>query len=424
MHDLTASLGFLLVGATLMLLLMGLGVAVFVPIVDRWSKRFFIAFFTILLLYGGLVLTEGIIGGRPGVGAALEVIYYFDTLLVSVLIPMMMAYLLHCCEESLRRSRLFLLEIALWIGFFIILNMTPFTTWFYYLSPEDQFSLGPLYHLMTAFLFALTLLTLGSVIRGRKKLPGRYYHAFLVGLTPITASILLHFFIPAFTFFGFGLTICALSMFVVILSDQIEQNLRQQQEIAHQRANVMVLQMRPHFIHNTMMCIYSLCNQDPQKARQVTMDFSTYLRKNFTAIASATPIPFSSELEHTRAYLAVVQAQYEDSLFVDYDTPHTWFRVPPLTLQPIVENAVKHGRDPYAGPFRISIRTRKTDSGTEITVTDNGRGFHPSDDGDVHVALNNIRQRLELMCGGRLTITLGDGGGTVVTVTVPDRAAE
>ena len=424
MHELTARLGFLLVGATLMLLLMGLGIAVFVPIVDRWSKRFFIAFFTMLLLYGGLILTEGIIGDRPGAGAALEVIYYFETLLISVLIPMMMAYLLHCCGESPRRSRLFRLEIALWIGFFMILNMTPFTTWFYYLTPEERFRRGPLYHLMTAFLFALTLLTLGSAVRWRKKLPGRYYHAFLVGLTPVTASILLHFFISAFTFFGFGITICALSMFVIILSDQIEQNLRQQQEIAHQRASVMVLQMRPHFIHNTMMCIYSLCNQDPQKARQVTVDFSTYLRKNFTAIASAAPIPFSSELEHTRAYLAVVQAQYEDSLFVDYDTPHTMFRVPPLTLQPIVENAVKHGRNPYAGPFHISIRTRKTDSGTELTVADNGRGFHPADDGGVHVALENIRQRLELMCGGRLTITPNEVGGTVVTVTVPDRTTE
>ena len=153
------------------------------------------------------------------------------------------------------------------------------------------------------------------------------------------------------------------------------------------------------------------------------MDFTTYLRKNFTAIASAEPIPFSSELEHTRAYLAVEQAQYEDSLFVEYDTPHTLFRVPPLTLQPIVENAVKHGRDPYAGPFRISIRTRKTDSGSEIVVSDNGRGFAPDDDSEPHTALKNIQQRLEIMCGGSLIITPNYGGGTMVIVTIPDNVA-
>jgi LytS/YehU family sensor histidine kinase len=173
-----------------------------------------------------------------------------------------------------------------------------------------------------------------------------------------------------------------------------------------------------------MTSIYCLCDQDPKLARQVVMDFTTYLRKNFTAISSSEPIPFSSELEHVHAYLAVEQTLYEDSLFVDYDTPHTWFRVPPLTLQPIVENSVKHGRDPYAGPFYISIRTRKTDSGSEIIIRDNGRGFAPSVDSEPHIAIKNIRQRLEIMCGGSLTILPGDDGGTVVTVTIPDNAGD
>ena len=192
-------------------------------------------------------------------------------------------------------------------------------------------------------------------------------------------------------------------MFGIILFDQIDQYLRQQREIAHQRASIMVLQMRPHFIYNTMTSIYYLCDQDPKKAQQVTMDFTTYLRKNFTAIASENTIPFTEELEHTRAYLAVEQAQFEDSLFVfRYDTPHTRFRVPPLTLQPIVENAVKHGMDPDSGPLRISIRTRRTEAGSEILVEDNGPGFDLPIDNEPHIALANIRQRLELMCGGKL----------------------
>ena len=132
---------------------------------------------------------------------------------------------------------------------------------------------------------------------------------------------------------------------------------------------------------------------------------------------------------------------------MDYDTPHTWFRIPPLTLQPIVENAIKHGRDPYSGLLHISIRTRhkvglqsnpsmqdfqenparsltgnRTDTGSEIVVADNGRGFDLSDDSGPHIALKNIEQRLEIMCDGSLAITAGDGGGTVVTVTIPDSA--
>ena len=185
----------------------------------------------------------------------------------------------------------------------------------------------------------------------------------------------------------------------------------------------MVLQMRPHFIYNTLMSIYSLCNQDPQKARQVTLDFTNYLRKNFNAVASDRPVPFSAELEHTRAYLAVEQAQHEEMLVVEFDTPFTNFRLPPLTLQPIAENAVKHGMDPYAGPLHVLIRTRKTSTGSEITVEDDGIGFDPAEKLQSPTTLANIRQRLEMMCGGTLEIAARETGGTRVTIWIPMKKA-
>ncbi len=185
----------------------------------------------------------------------------------------------------------------------------------------------------------------------------------------------------------------------------------------------MVLQMRPHFIYNTLMSIYSLCNQDPQKARQVTLDFTNYLRKNFNAVASDSAVPFSAELEHTRAYLAVEQAQHEEMLVVEFDMPFTSFRLPPLTLQPIAENAVKHGMDPYAGPLHVLIRTRKTSTGSEITVEDDGVGFDPAEKLRGHTTLANIRQRLDMMCGGTLEIAARDSGGTRVTIWIPMKKA-
>ena len=172
------------------------------------------------------------------------------------------------------------------------------------------------------------------------------------------------------------------------------------------------------------MSIHCLCSLDPRKAQRITLDFTNYLRRNFNAVASDSPIPFSIELEHTRAYLSVEQAQHDDMLAVDYDTPYTHFRLPPLTLQPIVENAIKHGMDLDSDPLHISIRTRHTDAGAEIIVEDTGPGFDPADEGKPHTALTNIRQRLEMMCGGSLTITSNDGVRTVVTVMIPDRAAE
>jgi len=250
-------------------------------------------------------------------------------------------------------------------------------------------------------------------------LPPKYFAAFLVHLIPLMATWIVHtfFFIPILPFIGEVFS--TLSLFGIILYNQIDQYMHQQREIAHQRASIMVLQMRPHFIYNAMMSIYYLCAQDPKKAQQVTMDFTAYLRKNFTAIASEGTVPFADELEHTRAYLAVEQVQFEDCLLVDYDTPHKEFRVPPLTLQPLVENAVKHGMDPEYAPLRISIRTRGTEAGSEIIVEDSGPGFAPADDCEPHIALENIRQRLEMMCGGKMTIRPRVGGGTVVKVIIP-----
>ena len=110
---------------------------------------------------------------------------------------------------------------------------------------------------------------------------------------------------------------------------------------------------------------------------------------------------------------------HDENLLVDYDMTHICFRIPPLTLQPIVENAIKHGMNPDAAPLHISIKTRKTDSGSEIIVSDNGPGFEPASEGGPHIALMNIRQRLEMMCGGKMAILPRKGGGTVVKLTIP-----
>jgi LytS/YehU family sensor histidine kinase len=124
-------------------------------------------------------------------------------------------------------------------------------------------------------------------------------------------------------------------------------------------------------------------------------------------------------LEHARAYLAVEQAQFEDDLVVSYDTPHTQFRVPPLTLQPIVENAVKHGMDPDSGPLHIWVRTVETDSGSEVIVENDGPDFDPTIADDPHTTLANIRQRLDMMCNGTLDIMPREGSGAVVKVAIP-----
>ena len=418
MNDWGTIVSYSVGGALLLLMILGIAFSAFMPALDRWSRRFFIILFSLLLLYVIAIFIDLLIYTDPDMVKAEMIVVLSEYLFFSMLTVIPTFFLLHCCSENIRSSVLFRTVMTLWGIFCLMVLVAPFTDLFYYVS-NNQFYRGAWYPLLLTPPVVITILNIAGLIRRRKKLSGKCFIALFVYMLPLAVAVTIYIFHDADMLVLLGIVVCALTMFGIILSDNIEHFMRQQREIANQRAGIMVLQMRPHFIYNTMMGIYYLCDQDAEKAKQVTLDFTTYLRKNFTAIASEDTVPFRDELEHTRAYLAVEQAQFEDSLFVSFDTPHTMFRVPPLTLQPIVENAVKHGMNASSDPIHISVVTRQTDTSSEIIVEDDGPGYNPVDDNEPHIALNNIKQRLEMMCGGKLTISPREGGGTSVKVTIP-----
>ena len=414
-------------GVVLLVSFAGLWFTAVMPGIDRWNKKFFLSYFGGLMLVCIFILLEFLTTFLPVPFWVFCLVLVLESVLLCMPIVMQTVYLLHCSGESIYTSRLIRIILGLWAVYAVIVIISPFHSETLIITAEKQYFRGPAYAFSIMPVVLITLINIAGTMQRRNQLSRKTFLSFLIAMVPIALALIIQMFLEVFPLIDIAYVLSGMTMYGLILSDQVDRDLRrqreiaqQQVEIANQRANIMVLQMRPHFIYNTMTSIYCLCGQDPDLAKKVIMDFTSYLRKNFTAIASDTMIPFESELEHTRAYLAVEQAQYTDSLFVDYDTPHTFFRVPPLTLQPIVENAVVHGRDPFAGPFHISIRTRKTDSGSEIVVADNGSGFEPVDDSEPHLALNNIRQRLNIMCGGSLSITPNEDGGTIVTITIPD----
>lgn len=193
---------------------------------------------------------------------------------------------------------------------------------------------------------------------------------------------------------------------------------------AEQRIQIMMTQIQPHFLYNALTVIQELCRSDPAQAEAATVQFANYLRGNMDALQTKAPIPFRQELEHTRQYLALEAMRFEDKLTVRYDIQCESFVLPILTLQPIVENAVRHGvRGNADGRGEVVIATREMPDRYEITVTDNGPGFAPEkrekDQGSAHVGIQNVRQRLAQMCGGELTIESMPGAGTCVTIALP-----
>ena len=411
---------FTLSGAILVTMALGVLLACLAPSLDKWNKRYFITLFSLLFLCAVTCFLALLFYNDPEKATMEKVVYFFESLFMSVPVFMPTIFLLHCSREKVKGKALLTAVTALLVAYLAMLVVAQFTDVFYYVTPDNRFFYGPLYALSLLPMALILILNIAGTIRRRKALSKKYFIGLLIYMVPMSVMIMIHMFLSVEVLIVFGVALFALIMYNMILSDNVEEYTRQQRQIANQRASIMVLQMRPHFIYNTMMTIYYLCKQDADKAQQVTLDFTEYLRNNFSAIASENTVPFDDELKHTKAYLAVEKAQHEDNLFMEYDTPHTRFRLPPLTLQPFVENAVKHCLNPDGDPLHIFVKTRLTAAGSEITVENDGSDFNPADDNDQpHIALNNIRQRLNMMCNGSLEIKKRQGGGTSVKVIIP-----
>lgn len=191
--------------------------------------------------------------------------------------------------------------------------------------------------------------------------------------------------------------------------------------LAEHRIRIMMSQIRPHFLYNTLATIKALCRKDPETAAETTEKFSLYLRQNLDSLGQDELIPFAKELEHTRIYAEIEQVRF-DTIRIEYDIRDNGFSLPALTLQPLVENAIRHGvRIRAEGIVRIG--TQRTEEGHEIVVEDNGQGFEISSLEELdesHIGIRNVRERLQKLCGGTLTIDSRPGEGTRAVILIPE----
>lgn len=193
---------------------------------------------------------------------------------------------------------------------------------------------------------------------------------------------------------------------------------------ARQRIQIMMSQIQPHFLYNTLSTIQALCLSDPERAAYTSEIFGVYLRQNLDSLNQTELIPIEKELEHTKIYVEIEQIRFP-SINVEYDLNEIGdndIYLPALSIQPIVENAIRHGvRGIKNGRIKVSVH--KKDKLFEITIKDNGRGFNAGEVGgfgSTHIGIKNVKERIENQCKGTLSVESSPGEGTMVTICVPE----
>lgn len=179
----------------------------------------------------------------------------------------------------------------------------------------------------------------------------------------------------------------------------------QTEELAENRAAIMLSQIQPHFLYNALTTIKYLCGTQDPRAEDTVAKFAKYLRGNMDSLSLRVPIPFERELDHLENYLAIERLRFP-KVNIQYNIEVRDFVLPALTIQPLVENAIRYGvTRTETGGGTVTISSWETAEAWYASVEDGGVGFdttQPKTDGRSHIGLANTRQRVEAMCGGEL----------------------
>ena len=219
-------------------------------------------------------------------------------------------------------------------------------------------------------------------------------------------------------------TLALLLMFMLFYWEMAKNLVENERELMQSQMSLAISQIQPHFLYNTLSTIAELCRKDSAMAEEVTNRFALYLRGNLEHMGDSFPVEFSKELKHVQTYLWIEKIRFQDELQVVYDIQTEDFIIPALTVQPLVENAVKHGMMGSENVCTITIRTKCVERGYQVIIEDDGCGFDPEqvkNDGRKHIGIESVRNRLRFMVGGILTVRSVIGKGTTVIIEIPGK---
>ena len=330
-------------------------------------------------------------------------------------------------REKKKVSWKFAHAIAVSCAVSAVLNiMSVYNGTLFYIDATGTFTYTDLYMIVNLFDLSIIFTQIIYVLKYRKTLTRRGTFILLTfSIFPLAAMPLQLFWDTTPKCMATTMSLIALYMlFQGELTRQLAEKKKELAEKEHQlgesRIATMISQIQPHFIYNTLGTIEQLCLEQPERASKLVHDFSLYLRGNFSQIDNAAPIGLSKELEHVRHYADIEQTRFPD-MTIRFDLHSSEFLLPALTIQPLVENAIKHGLMKLESGGTVTIRTFETDGHYCVSVVDDGVGFDPSvlRDETKHIGIRNIRGRLEAMCNGTLMIDSAPGKGTTALIRIP-----
>ena len=198
-------------------------------------------------------------------------------------------------------------------------------------------------------------------------------------------------------------------------------------QVVEARMAAMQAQVEPHFLFNTLASIDHLIEVDPQRASQMQKNLIALLRASMPTMReaqdSAAPRDLARELAVIRPYLEILKVRMEERLVTEIDVPDGLHSAefPPMMIQTLVENAIKHGLEPKPEGGTLKLKAEIVHGKLAVSVADTGLGFGKAATAGTGVGLANIRERLQLIYGVRasLAVTENPAGGTIVTITVP-----
>lgn len=218
-----------------------------------------------------------------------------------------------------------------------------------------------------------------------------------------------------------AITISYLTMYISIHVRREQALLEREADNERMQTELIMSQIQPHFIYNSLTTMKYLCNSNPPLAEEAITKFTRYLRRNLDSVSNHDLVSFKEELEHTKTYLWLEQLRFGKKLNVVYSIDSEQFKIPLLSIQPIVENAVKHGVTKKIGGGTVTIAVRETEQRYRITISDDGVGFDQNEwlrHKRVHSGIEDVRKRIAQINGSTLRVSSKVGVGTSVVYEI------